>query len=178
MEELDEADVQDWLSSFECGRNPDIEEFLRRRAIPHEKSFKSRTYLLVDVASMSSGRPTILAFFSLAIHIMNVPDPISNSLHKRLHGLYFSKDVKLRALPCYLIGQLGKDDRYPERTTGDELLKKACQTVLGAQHAVGGRFIKIDCEDIPALVDLYQRNGFRAVQNDVSSGLLEMVLFF
>ena len=72
MEELDETEVQEWLASFECHRNPDIEEFLTQRAIKHEKAYKSRTYLLVDADSLSSGRPIILAFFSLAIHIMDV----------------------------------------------------------------------------------------------------------
>jgi hypothetical protein len=81
-------------------------------------------------------------------------------------------------VPCYLIGQLGKDDRHVDDITGDELISIAVELIGSAQATVGGRFIKVDCEDVPGLISLYDRNGFRTVQKEVSSGLLEMVLFF
>jgi len=174
---LGESGVQEYLATFECPRNLDVQEFLRRRAIPHEKALKSRTYLVTEAGSIPE-QPTILAYFSLAIHLMEVQGSVSKTLQKRLHGLYFPNNTRPRPLPCFIIGQIGKDARHSDRTTGSELLDMARRALLMANDIVGGRFIKIDCEDIPALVDLYQRNGFRAVQNDVSTGLLEMVLFF
>ena len=151
---------------------------MRDRAIPHEKNHRSRTYLIAAEDPDEDALPVVKAFVSLAIHVMDIEHVSARGMRKRLHGMYYPSAGPIRPVPCYLIGQLGKDDRHVDDITGDELISIAVDLIGGAQATVGGRFIKIDCEAIPGLVDLYERNGFRAVQNDVSSGLLEMVLFF
>ncbi len=134
--------------------------------------------MLVDGSVANGDLPVILAFFSLAIHTMDIDQVSSNTMKKKLHGMYYPSAGPIRPVPCYLIGQLGKDDRHVDDVTGDELISIAIDLIGSAQATVGGRFIKVDCEDAAGLVNLYERNCFRNVQNEVSSGLLEMVLFF
>ena len=61
-----------------------------------------------------------------------------------------------------LIGQLGKNytNDYNALITGDELLNIACDTVKEAQRLIGGRLVYLECENIPSLINFYQRNGF------------------
>ena len=48
---------------------------------------------------------------------------------------------------------------YDELITGDELLKIVCDTVAEGQRIFGGRVVYLD-ENVPALIDFYERNGF------------------
>jgi hypothetical protein len=77
------------LRSFFCCRNPEVELFLRERALPHEKNHRSRTYLIVAENTANDDLPVILAYFSLAIHTMDIDQVSSNTLRKKLHGMYF-----------------------------------------------------------------------------------------
>ncbi len=168
----------DYLLSFSCRRNIDVQNFLRDRAIPYEKNNKSRTYLVIDDQPSDEGRRLLLAFFTLAIHAIDINDVTSNSMRGRLHGLYLPSDGRIRPVPCYLIGQIGKDDRYSAEVTGDELILLAISIINSAHRNLGGRFIKIDCEDAPNLIALYNRNDFREVQKEDANRLVEMVRFF
>lgn len=59
-----------------------------------------------------------------------------------------------------LIGQLGKNDNYANLISGDILLQYACDKVKEIQAAAGGKIVYLECEDKPALIDFYSRNGF------------------
>ena len=39
-------------------------------------------------------------------------------------------------------------------------MKIACDTVAEGQRIFGGRVVYLECEDVPALIDFYERNGF------------------
>jgi hypothetical protein len=165
------------LRTFTCRRNSDLQSFLRQRAITHEKSHKSRTYLIVDRYGCTDS--SVTAYFSLAIHTMDIRNVTSNTLKKKLHGLYYPPaDNVCRPIPCYLIGQLAKDDSHATSMNGDELISMAIGLINLAQSQVGGRFIKLDCCDEPRLIELYERHGFGRVQREEGSGLVEMVRFF
>ena len=165
------------LHTFNCCRNSDLESFLREKAITHEKSHKSRTYLFVD--GYGHRDSSVVAYISLAIHTMDIRNISSATLKKKLHGIYYppaSNDCK--PVPCYLIGQLAKNDSHARSMNGDELITTAIRLISLAQSQVGGRFIKLDCQDEPRLLELYERHGFRRVQRAEESGLVEMVRFF
>jgi hypothetical protein len=174
---MGEVKVVEYLSTFECGRSADVEEFLRSKAVAHEKSSKSRTFLIVDGDSDRNGSYGILAYFSLAIHIMTISNDVSTSLKKKLI-MYYEPDDEIQKTPCYLIGQIGKNDKYPNETTGDEIIHDAIDAINVAHEKIGGRFIKVDCEKTEGLMRLYQENGFRFIQYDDRSKLNELVMFF
>lgn len=88
---------------------------------------------------------------------------ISNTLKKRIAKFAtYDQSLNKYILAAPLIGQFGKNfyDGYNKLITGDELLKIACDTVKEAQRIVGGKFVYLECEDIPKLVDFYTGNGF------------------
>ena len=67
-------------------------------------------------------------------------------------------------IPAPLIGQLAKNfsHGYNSLITGDELLKMACDRVRIAQMIIGGKIVYLECENKPALIEFYKRNGFIA----------------
>ena len=60
-----------------------------------------------------------------------------------------------------LIGQLGKNYKYKELITGDELLTMAVDMLRHVQSLVGGKFIYLECENNEKLIGFYIRNGFK-----------------
>jgi hypothetical protein len=110
---------------------------------------------------------------------MDVSSPsISGNLRKRLVGMYYAPTMTSHHVPCFLIGQLGKDDRFYDEVEGRELIRYAFDAIDIAHSKVGGRFIKIDCEDSDGLVRFYRENGFVPIQKEPRSGMLEMVMFY
>jgi hypothetical protein len=46
-----------------------------------------------------------------------------------------------------------------------------------AHDLIGGRFVRVDCKNIPQLVEFYKANGFGELQTDDKTGLLQLVRF-
>ncbi len=160
------------LSSFKCGRDPDVEGFLKENAIPFEKAHKSRTYIVVNRESATQRELRILAYFSIALSNMKISDTVSKTTRRRLSGIFEDSET-----PCYLIGQLAKNDIYEGDIQGKELIEYALSMFKIAHDLVGGRFVRVDCKNIPHLVDFYKANGFGELQTDDKTGLLQLVRF-
>ncbi len=172
-----EEEVAKHLSQFKCSKNGDVERFLIETAIPQEKGSKSRTYLIVNEDSNQKGIPDILAYFTLAIHIMIVSPKVSKSMAKKL-AMFYDEDAEIQRTPCFIIGEIGKNDLYGNNINGDEIIRYAIDAINIAHVQIGGKFIKIDCEPVTKLMEYYTRNGFQFVQYDEKDNLNELVMFF
>jgi hypothetical protein len=146
---------------------------LKERSIPFEKAHKSRTYLILEKRSSPEEGIAILAYISLALASFRIQKDVSNSMRKRLNGIFMNDDV-----PCFLIGQLGKNDRYWDKIEGSELIDYAMNFLEKGHDLVGGRFVRVDCREDERLIRFYEENEFMRVQMDDESGLLQMVRFF
>ncbi len=162
IELLGEESVKGILSKFLCPLNPDVEQFLKTKAIDFAKQGWAQTHLIYGSFCKEMA---LLGYFTLAdkyIHIYPNKS-ISNTLMRRIRN--FSR--RDENLGCYvmsvpLIGQLGKnfENGYNKLITGDELLGIACDKIKRIQVDLGGKFTYLECEDKPILVDFYMRNGF------------------
>ncbi len=170
---IDEPSILKDLSSFSCEKEPEIERFLKERSIPFEKAHKSRTYLIVEKKSSPKEGIVIIAYISLALASFRIQRNVSNAMRKRLNGIFMNDDV-----PCFLIGQLGKNDRYYGEIMGSELIDYAMNFLEKGHDLVGGRFVRVDCHRDERLIRFYEENGFMQVQMNDESGLLQMVRFF
>ena len=168
----DESVISKDLTSFKCRRDSDIERFLKEKAVPFEKAHKSRTYIVVKRESVGERELEILAYFSIALSSMKIKDTVSRTKRKKLCGIFEDRET-----PCYLIGQLAKNDPYRGDVQGKELVEYALGMFRTAHDLVGGRFVRVDCKNIPCLVDFYKVNGFRELQTDDKTGLLQLVRF-
>ena len=144
------------LNSFSCSKNLEVENFLKNTAILFEKLNKSRTYLI-----FKKGTTDILAYFTLTISILKiVDDDISKKTLKKLDGI--SKEKK--EFPVYLIGQLGKNDKFWNEIKGSKILQEAIDTICNANELVGGRVILIETLNNEKLIKFYEENGFKILQ--------------
>ena len=153
----------DILKTFRCSIAPDIEDFLRNKAIEFEKRDVSRTYLLIDTINLK-----IVAYFTLSISV-STTNKLSKTQIKKIDG--FSKFRE--CLGFYLIGQLGIDDNYRKlhknKGLGNFLVDFAYDICKNSQNLVGGRFILIDAIKDKKVIEFYENNHFYKLYEDDES---------
>ncbi len=160
----DEQMARELISIFMCKKDPDIENFLKEKAIFFEKLGKSRTFIVFDEDSEEFN---VLAYFTLALQVLRIPETLSNRKIKEFDGFNAKiRGEKITEFPAILIGQFGKNDLYTENITGLELMEFCLNTLLDGQNRLGGRIVTLECKDIPYLVDFYTQFGFIKLDKD------------
>lgn len=176
---MEQEELEVLLSSFSCSDDPDIEMFLRDRAVSFEKIHKSRTYLIMDEEqliddSLKVNDLVIYGYYSIALKVLYIPHDYSNTQRKELDGF----NAKIHGEPitdisCYLIGQLARNSRVSkDEIPGSVILDMAYSVILEAVEAVGGRVIMIECHNNEKLISFYESNGFTVISespdNDIA----------
>lgn len=164
---MEQEELATMLSSFSCCDDPDIEMYLRDRAVNFEQLQKSRTYLIMDEEqlvddSLNVDDLIIYGYYSLALKVLSVPDDLSNNQRKELDGFNAKYNGEpISDFPCYLIGQLARNSDVPKEVlSGKEILDMAYSVILDAVEAVGGRIIMVECHDDEKLIAFYESNDF------------------
>lgn len=169
--------VQSILSDYSCPVNPDIEDFLRRRAVDFAAQGIAQTHLVL----CSEGSSVLLVgFFSLTNKVLTVRrDDVSKTMFKRFCKYGVCDDAAGAVnIAVPLIAQLGKNyaGGCDLLVSGDDLLAMACDKVSAIQKDLGGRLVYLECEDTPALVSFYEGNGFRRIcPTGGTGGLLQYI---
>lgn len=159
-----EQRVQELVSIFVCERDSDIENFLKEKAIIFEKVGKSRTFLIYDEDSEEFN---VLAYFTLALQVLRIPQSLSNRKIKDFDG--FSAKIKgerITEFPTMLIGQVGKNDLHKGKITGYKLMQYCLNTLLDGQMRLGGRIVTLECKNIPFLIKFYTQFGFVKLERE------------
>lgn len=154
-----EEKFHELTATFSCERNEDIERFLKNYALEFEKLDKSRTFILVD------DEGNVLAYFTVALSVFQIPASFSNRKIKNLDGFSSkNKSEVLTSLPAILIGQLGKNDSFAHKITGELLMDFCISIILEGQELLGGRILLLECKNKPKLKEFYGRYGFTEVE--------------
>ena len=161
INEMGEEFAKSYLSDFSCPLNHDVENFLKYKAIDFSKQSLSQTHL---VMASHKKRPVLVGYFTLANKNISVSAKgLSNSNKRRISkfSIYYPQ-IRKYVLTAPLIAQLGKNytNGYNKLITGDELLAIACEKVKSIQLDLGGRYVYLECEENPRLIDFYKENGF------------------
>ena len=161
IEQIGEGRVKSILSSFSCPMNPDIEYFLKHRAIEFAKQSMTPSHLIF---SSYKDKLELIGYFSLTIKTFRVyKDRISRALCDKIKKFgVFDADQRVYMIPAPLIAQLGKNfsKGLDKLISGDELLQMAIDKIAMIQQSIGGKVVYVECEDKPKLLDFYRRNGF------------------
>ena len=190
IEARGEADIKAELSEFLCPLNPDVESFIRDKAILFARQGIASTHV---VYASFRGEPVIAGYYALAIKTVTIKSTVLKSrIWKSRLSRFTEYHPELKsyigAMP--LIGQLGKNyaNDYNKLITGDDLLEIACQKVRSAQYMLSGKLVYLECEDKPELITFYERNGFTEFNrrkldgdeqsNDGKDYLLQMIKYF
>ncbi len=156
------AILANWLSSFSCKYDKDIENFLHNRAVEFELLNKSRTYLVLDDDILrKEERAYIRGFFTIGLKVLDLPGNTSNNKRRMYDGFSAKQNGKIvSSIPCYLIGQFAKNFSAKNAISGAELMDMAISVIKEAVETVGGRYVLIECRDNPHLQRFYTDNGF------------------
>lgn len=114
-------------------REKDIEDFLKYKAVDYEYLGRGKTFLVLNEDYLDEGELEIIAFLTTAITAIDLSE-LSKSRRKKIlddHPNHLS-------IPAFLIGQIGRSDRYTsEDFQGETLLKECCTTLKRAQDIIG-----------------------------------------
>lgn len=158
---LGENQTKEIIQSFKCDLNKDVESFLKEKALEFSKQDFTRTFL---VTSSYKSQDVVVGYFAIANKATVVKKTVlSNTKRKRfLKYAKYDEEIKGYNVALPLIGQLGKNfnNGYNKLITGDILLKFACDKIKKIQNIIGGRYVFLECEDIPQIREFYESNGF------------------
>lgn len=161
LAELGEERTSEILSAFECPLNPDVQSFLREKAILFSRHGYASTYL---VFASYQGSVVLIGYYALAMKAVVIKGSLLSSRWRgRLRRFaFYDSDLKQFTLSLPLIGQLGKNyaHHYDRLISGDDLLGIACETVREIQLMSSGKMVYLECEDVLPLTSFYERNGF------------------
>lgn len=132
------------LSSFQNGRYPSLDNWLRDRA-PASEGLSARTY----VVCAGTATHRVVAYYA-----------ISTAMEQRiaLPGAKLRRGMP-EQVPLLLVGRLAVDQDYQGKGLGTDLLRDALRRCLAAAGIVGARGVIAHAIDEDA-VDFYQHHGF------------------
>lgn len=163
MKQHGEAAVKAVLSEFSCPLSPEVEYFLHKKAIDFAKQGIAQTHL---VYTSHKDEAVLAGYFAIANKALTIRGNkhVSKTWLKRI-GKFSTYDQALKSyhIAVPLIGQIGKNfaNGYDKLITGKILLGMATDKVSQIQMDIGGRYVYLECEDIPKLIDFYSYHQFR-----------------
>lgn len=172
--ELGEKELRGLLSEFSCGRNKDVEKFLKEQSIEFTKKNQSVTYLVFSDDDVS-----LVGYFTLAIKPISVnAERFSNTMKRKIARVSELDEVNgTYTLSAYLIAQLGKNfaNGANEKISGEQLLYTAVETIKELQYMAGGMVVFLETENEEKLLHFYEvENGFKRFDvKEVKSGTEE-----
>lgn len=165
------------LFSFSCPLNPDIEIFLKEKAIDFARRRWSITYLVMNRERRIAG------YFALAhknIVIQN--DAVLSSSDRRiLRSFSQNREAGPCSVSAFLLAQFGRN--FAEDTYGIDgtTLMDTVMTVLtDIRDRIGGKIVYLDCEKSEKLRAFYERNRYKyfGERTTPDASYLQMIRFF
>lgn len=153
--------LNEFLDSFSCPINPEVEHFLKHKAVLSAKLSSSQTYL---VCSDTTGE--LLGYYTLVLKSYSVNVAKLSSANRRLVSRFAeADDAGNFNAAVYLIAQIGKNFAVAEkdRVAGGDLIANALDEFRAIKKRVGGKLVMIEREsDRPKLLAFYTKNGFKS----------------
>lgn len=166
IKQLGEEETKKILSSFECPKNMDVQNFIRHKAIVFSQQSIARTHLVYwcNRADEWGATKELVGYYTIASKSIVVhKNSVSKSTWKRItkfgdRGI----DSKKCIFSALLIGQLGKNYANGNNylISGRKLLELALDKIKFVQNEIGGKFTYLECQDNPKLIKFYEDNGF------------------
>ena len=160
LEEEGEDLLKSILATFSCPVNPEIEKFLKERAIDFAKRRLSITYLVTD-----NDDGEFLGYFTLTHKaILLDGKDFSKTMQRKLNRYSrLDKQTGNYMASAFLLAQFGKNYGVDEgkHVSGSELMELVNDILLDIQRRIGGGIVYLDCEDRPQLISFYEDKGFQ-----------------
>lgn len=126
----------------------------------------------MDTNAIGRDRSSIMAFFSIDISYMAIRPEVPSNMRRKLNVM-----LRKPTVPCYVLGQLGKNEDHRHEIFGSEIIENARSYILRSHMIAGGGFVRVDCKDNGKLTSFYENNGFKFVQMNESGNLMQYVRY-
>ncbi|MDR2879949.1 MAG: hypothetical protein LBV03_08555 [Fusobacteriales bacterium] len=150
------------INKFSCYKSsdndPDIEYFLKNKSFEKHNNSTAKTYLLLDESEYNNGNLRIVAFFALALKVLDV-STMSKSAKDKAFKEYDNRR-NINYIPAYLIGQLAKNDSYKTSVCGEEIFNHAIYQIHEINKLIGCDIVMLDCTE-----DLRDRFYMKKIKN-------------
>ncbi len=156
---MGEEALADILDSYSCPLNPEVEDFLKHKALQSSRIGASVTYLVVSPSG------SLLGYFTLLLKAFQIEASKLSSTNRRLISRFAELDARhnLYNAAVYLIAQIGKNFAVGTDTpiSGSDLIQLAFKILRRAQGLVGGKLVLVEREcKRTKLLDFYKTNHF------------------
>lgn len=173
-----ETDLQEFLNTFVCSKNSDVEEFIKKKSISFEKGNKCKTYLVHYGDTLD--KDNWIGYFSLSLQSIEISKTIcSNTYKKKLSRFNNNNNGDIIKVDGVLIAQLGKHDinSVGHEEVGKMMLQKAEAFTHNIFRIAGGKIGFLECENNEKLIQFYENNGYIAVGINDSVNSSNMQVF-
>lgn len=165
-EEYNKDKLNKSFQKFSCQRETDLENFLQDKAILYEKTGFGKTFLILDSEELNNKNFVIAAYFTIAQKSIDISE-IPNKKKRKMLGAYPGRD-KLKSIPAYLIGQLGRCDSYSsDQLSGETILNECYNAISMAARIVGGSLIVLECKEY-MFSNVYEKLGFKKLYDTLN----------
>ena len=163
LEDEGEDEVKSILSEFSCPKNPEIEDFVRSKAIDFAKRKLSITYLVFNDDDGLVG--DLAGIFTLTHKALEIKDEVLTNTARKTVQRYAKLDTGSGSylVSAFLLAQFGKNYAAQNGMAGNDLMDEALEMLKVVQHLIGGGVVYLDCEDRQRLLNFYtnENNRFR-----------------
>jgi len=160
-EKFGESALVDFLKTFSCPLNSEVEDFLKSKAVQSSRLSASQTYLVIDDDNYQ-----LLGYYTLVLKSYAVKGSLLSSANRRLMSRFAQEDEAGNYhAAVYLIAQIGKNYALPkgQQISGARLIGMALDEFRAIKSRVGGKLVMVEREaDRHKLQSFYQANGFKS----------------
>ena len=165
-----DEEVSDFLKSFSCKKNKEVQWFLRKLSMRFARLNISATHLV-----LSEDFERIVAYYTLVCKPLSVmADELGDDSRKSLEEFCrLNEQRQCYDFSAYLIAQLGRNyaQDLTETISGDELMEVILDHLRRMRINLGGNVAFVEYERGNAkLLDYYTRNGFVSMHSKSDSG--------
>ena len=142
--------------------NPDVEFFIKTKAVQSSRLKTSVTYLISK--DISETEIDFVGYFTLASKILRVPEQGLSKSEKKLLRLYshFDETNNTYNCPAVLIAQFGRNfNESSESIKGQTMMDIVIAQIEIIQSLVGGKTVFLECENNIKLISFYESQNFK-----------------
>ncbi|MFT8826021.1 MULTISPECIES: hypothetical protein [Liquorilactobacillus] len=172
-----EDELKEIFKNFSCPLEKELENFLLHSAIEYQKIQFGKTFLFLNAQKLIEGKIDIMAYFTTGQKAIDISKMSQKKKHKVIGSSIPGRD-NLKSIAGYLIGELGRDERYSSTDLpGEEILKECYKRIEDARKIVGGNLIVLECRRKMFSL-FYEKQGFKKISEEASDKGRDLIMLY